>query len=139
MLPHERPGIRITTASHHCGNDHHPELHLEKTRHRRLLVREAGNRLYVVGTQGQTVASLDDGGAVLTERERGVLTASAIGLGIVEVAERLGQAPDAVRESIASVRAKLGALQARDGRTRRQVRPAQSAAVITPASRDRRP
>jgi two-component system, NarL family, response regulator DevR len=45
----------------------------------------------------------------ITDEERAVLTASARGLNVQEVADRLGTEPDAVRQSIASAMSKLGA------------------------------
>jgi two-component system, NarL family, nitrate/nitrite response regulator NarL len=48
-------------------------------------------------------------GAALSERERAVLAAAASGLGVAEVAERLGLSVEAVRRSITSAITELGA------------------------------
>jgi two-component system nitrate/nitrite response regulator NarL len=45
----------------------------------------------------------------ITEEERAVLTASATGLSVTEVAERLDRPPEHVRRAIASAITKLGA------------------------------
>lgn len=47
-------------------------------------------------------------GPSLTERERAVLAASVTGLGVFEVADLLGESPEAVRHALASAITKLG-------------------------------
>jgi DNA-binding NarL/FixJ family response regulator len=63
----------------------------------------------VMCSEGEQMLSSVSEDSWITDEERAVLTASARGLNVREVADQLGAEPDAVRQSIASASAKLGA------------------------------
>jgi DNA-binding NarL/FixJ family response regulator len=72
-------------------------------------MRSAGDLLVVVGVRERSCRPRMVEARGLTARECAVLAASATGLSVVEVAERLSTSPDAIRRSIASAITKLGA------------------------------